>query len=60
VFLDHFNVLILKKKFKNKKYYFNIFLNKKNFKIISTTIFSKTLYQEDLVAQRESQSRGKF
>jgi hypothetical protein len=28
VFLDHFNVLILKK---NKKYYFNIFLNKKHF-----------------------------
>jgi hypothetical protein len=32
VFLDHFNTLILKIIFKNKKYYFYIFLNKKQFK----------------------------
>jgi len=32
MFSHHFNVLILKIIFKNKKYYFNIFLNKKYFK----------------------------
>jgi len=31
VFLDHFNVLILKIILKNKKYYFNIFLSEKHF-----------------------------
>jgi hypothetical protein len=29
IFLNYFDVLILKIIFKNKKYYFNIFLNKK-------------------------------
>jgi len=33
MFLNNFNILILKINFKNKKYYFNIFLNKKYFKI---------------------------
>jgi hypothetical protein len=32
MFLDYFNILILKIIFKNKKYYFNIFLNKNYFK----------------------------
>jgi hypothetical protein len=40
VFLDHFDTLILKIIFKNKKYYFNIFLNK---------IFLKNNYIHSLV-----------
>jgi len=31
MFLDHFDMLIFKNKFKKQKKYFNVFLNKKNF-----------------------------
>jgi hypothetical protein len=40
MFLDHFDVLILKIILKKlKKYYFNIFLNKKYFKLQSLPYF---------------------
>jgi len=41
VFLDHFDALITKIIFKNKKkYYFDIFLNEKHFKKQSITLLS--------------------
>jgi hypothetical protein len=43
MFLDYFNILILKIICKNKKFYFNIFLNKNYFKIY---VFLSALYDK--------------